>query len=216
MSEPTPTGLPSADLVDAPTPHRFSRLTIGTGPFNAMAMVVLLAISAYVVMASSTTAPLHSQRAAADEVAAAAPRRSPDFRPRELDAVDDTTTSSTSSTTAAPTTSAVPETTTTIAPAKRKATPAPTARLVVRSIRCSDFPDQPSAQKWFDADRATFAGLDGDGDGTACEDLPGAPKAAAVPAAPLRALSKADLLRPNTRLYGVHTPQSPLATEVDA
>jgi hypothetical protein len=215
MPHHTPTDLPSADLVDAVAPHRFSRFTVGTGPFNAMAMVVLLAISGYVVMASSTTAPLRSSRAAADEVAAG-PQRPVSPRPRELDSVDDTTTSSSTTTSAAPTTTAAPATTTTAPPITRKATPTPTARFVVRSIRCSDFPDQPTSQKWFDSNRLAFAGLDGDGDGTACEDLPGAPKAAAVPTAPLRALSKADLLRPNTRLFGVHTPQAPLATEVDA
>jgi hypothetical protein len=89
--------------------------------------------------------------------------------------------------------------------------------LVVRPPLCDDFPDQPSAQRWFASDRVRFAALDGDRDGTACEELPGRPLApTTTQIAAVRALSKADLLRPGTRLYGVHTPQSPLTSEVNA
>jgi len=51
---------------------------------------------------------------------------------------------------------------------------------------CSDFLFQENAQTAFDSDKVGFASLDADGDGVACEELPGTPvvKQAAVVAAP--------------------------------
>jgi len=82
-------------------------------------------------------------------------------------------------------------------------------------IRCADFVSQPEAQLWFDASPAANLGLDGDGDGIACEDLPGRPTTTTT-TLPLRVMGRDSVIRPTTRLYGVHTPQSPLASEVNA
>ena len=214
----TEADLPPRDLVDAVTPRRpIGRLTVGTGPFNAAAMVVLVAISTFVVMASGAVPGSRAIRAeAASEPAP--PRR---LIPNRMAFADDvtppttTTTTTTTSTSTVPTT-APPVSTTTTTPPKPRARLAATA--ATPTIRCSLFTTQPDAQRWFDAARATSAALDGDGDGLACEDLPGRPSTTTPPpaTAPVRTVGKAQLLRPYTRLYGVHTPQAPLASEVDS
>ena len=55
-------------------------------------------------------------------------------------------------------------------PAPDPATPAPPAG---EDLNCSDFATQPDAQEVLDADRSDPNGLDVDGDGVACETLPG-------------------------------------------
>jgi mannan endo-1,4-beta-mannosidase len=73
--------------------------------------------------------------------------------------------------------------------------------------RCEDFATQPQAQQLFDSDPAKYAYFDGDGDGEACEQLPGKPPAA--PPAPVPVPTMAELRQPTLRLYGVHTRQAP-------
>ena len=60
----------------------------------------------------------------------------------------------------------------------------------------------------FDSDPARYAYFDGDGDGVACEDLPGRP----VPTTtlpPLAVPSVEDVIEPTRRYYGVHTREAP-------
>lgn len=219
MQPPIPNGpvhtdadLPSRDLVEAVVPRRpIGRLAIGTGPFNAAAMVVLVAISTFVVMASGTVPGTEPAR-----VEAAPERTSPFGRPPgHLGFTDDDTVTPESTTTTAPPTTTTLAVTTTTAPARLTTLHRTAPPTTAAPIRCTSFTSQPDAQRWFEATRAISAGLDGDGDGLACEDLPGRP-AAAPPAVTPKAVAKTYLLRPDTRLYGVHTPQAPLAAEVDA
>ncbi|MEZ5266790.1 MAG: glycosyl hydrolase [Acidimicrobiales bacterium] len=72
---------------------------------------------------------------------------------------------------------------------------------------CSDFPTQPEAQLAFDGDPIGFAQLDGDGDGRACEGLPGTPSE--TPVDDFVVPSKAELLWPTIDLYGLHTTEAP-------
>lgn len=72
---------------------------------------------------------------------------------------------------------------------------------------CSDFPTQPEAQAAFDGDPIGFAQLDGDGDGRACEGLPGTPSE--TPVDNFVVPTKAELLWPALDLYGLHTTEAP-------
>jgi hypothetical protein len=72
---------------------------------------------------------------------------------------------------------------------------------------CSDFPTQPEAQVALERDPIGFGQLDGDGDGLACEGLPGTPPAGGVDNFVVP--TKAELLVPAQDLYGLHTPQAP-------
>ena len=217
-----PSDLPSASLVDMPTPGRLSRLSVGTGPFNALAAVVLVAISSFVVL-SSGSAPGFRTRAADATTASPSTVTIPHARLAFLDETSSTTTGAPTTTTAAAAT-----TTTVAGPTRRHTAKTGTTHSSAaaaaphhRTLVCSDFPTQPIAQGWFSMNRAGLANLDGDGDGIACEGLPGSPappsattptNTAPKPAAKI--LTKDQLLRPTTRLFGVHTPQAPLASEL--
>lgn len=65
--------------------------------------------------------------------------------------------------------------------------------------QCEDFLTQPEAQSLFVSDPVTYAHFDGDGDGLACEHLPGPPR---VPTAD-------EVRQPSVRYYGVHTREAP-------
>lgn len=208
---PADPDLPSADLVDAVRPRRFGRIAIGTGPFNAMAMVVLAAISSFVVLSSGHVPLPHVERADAKQ-----PTEHP--RPHRSAPLGHhspaSSTTSTTSTTDAPKPAAKKTAVLASTPAKS------TVHTTPHPLTCNDFTTQPSAQYWFDLNPTALAGLDGDHDGRACEQLPGAPTTTTTttPKAPtvLKTLSKQQLLRPDTTLYGVHTAQAPLPSEVSA
>jgi hypothetical protein len=135
-----------------------------------------------------------------------------------------TTTTSTTTTTA-PTTTAEPIVKIVYrdAPARapRQADPTATDQLSAPPatapppVTCDRFATQPEAQAVFDQDPVAHAGLDGDGDGIACEHLPGRPTP--TPQQPYVIPTKDALLRPTTHLYGVHTSEAPYAMhEIEA
>ena len=208
--------LPSRDLVDAVTPSgRFGWLAIGTGPFNVMAFMVLAAISGFVVLASGALPSAQGQ-----QIDATSPTTTALTVPRSLAFADEPTTS-TPSISDPTTTTAAPKHATSSGDASLVSHTSPIAKTVTPSARvahCSDFASQPLAQSWFDVARAANLALDGDGDGTACEELPGrlAPTTTVAPKVAPKVLSKAALLRPDTKLFGVHTAQAPLGSEVAA
>jgi len=179
-------------------------------------------MSTFVVMSPSSIPGLGAPRELASRdrqptTTVAAPRSTTTDAPDPTTAAPGPTTStpSSSTTAAAPTTTRKRTTTTTGAPTPT--TSAPIADLVsqpvsARPVRCEDFTQQPEAQASFDADPTGRAGLDGDHDGVACEQLPGR-TANQLPALSARRLPTVEqLLRPPTRLFGVHTPQAPFAT----
>jgi mannan endo-1,4-beta-mannosidase len=113
-----------------------------------------------------------------------------------------TTTTTTKAPATTTTTTAAPRTTTT----STTTTVAPTTTVHV--AQCKDFASQPEAQALFDSDPATYAYFDGDGDGVACEDLPGRPVPTTLPP-PAEVLAVDDVKQPLTRFYGVHTREAP-------
>lgn len=252
--EPTPDGSPAAPsaapappdlpshLVATPVARGLGRLGVGTIPFNIAALVVLAALSTFVVTGpserstvlaasprsdadggqqtprrpavtvaattASTTAPSTTAGAATEAPTTGTGPTSSTGTPGTTSAPSRPTTTRRPSPTAAPTTTGTPPTATegTLA-----STPVST-----RPVRCEDFTLQPEAQASFDADPTGRAGLDGDGDGLACEHLPGR-TLNLLPALTARRIpTTAELLRPPTRLFGLHTPQAPFATsEID-
>lgn len=214
-------------LVATPTARGWRRLGVGTTPFNIAAFLTLALMSTFVV-----TGPSSRSVADAAEQVAAPDRSDGDLQRRpnraldpEPDAADTTAVSAPTTTGAAAPTSAAPRpTTTTRRTTTTAANPSGTSRstgaegtlasapVSTRVVRCEDFTLQPEAQASFDADPTGRAGLDGDGDGIACEQLPGR-SVNALPALTARRIPTTDeLLRPSTRLYGLHTPQTPFAT----
>lgn len=208
---------PPTHLVDAPRPQGLGRLSVGTAPFNAVAIATLVIMAAFVVLSPDSAMGL-AERPSRD-VLSVTSRRSPivptdDNASRRARLADAAPTGTPPTTVAAPadlqliTDVTQPRTPRVMRPAPAPTTTAPPA---VRAPRCEDFARQPDAQAFFDFDPATLAGFDGDRDGLACEQLPGAPLPAtpAAPSAPAAVPTKADLLRPSTRLFGVHTPLAP-------
>lgn len=220
---PDPAASLPTHLVATPVARGLRRLGVGTLPFSIVAMLTLAAMSAFVVMSPTSIPGL----GAPDELASVdrpagiggAPNRSLD---------PDVTTTARNDATTAPSpeptsTASRPAATTTISkpkaspPPTTATTPAPSGDLVavpvsVRPVRCEDFTLQPEAQLSFEADPIGRAGLDGDADGIACEQLPGR-VVTALPALSARRIPTAGQLRfPTTRLYGIHTPQAPFAT----
>jgi hypothetical protein len=109
-----------------------------------------------------------------------------------------TTTTTTTTIRPAPTT-----TTTTIA-----ATPTPAPTTTAPPPQCRDFGTQPEAQAVFDTDPVRFAHFDGDGDGVACEDLPGRPiPTTTLPPGEVPGVD--DVIEPTSRYFGVHTREAP-------
>jgi hypothetical protein len=204
-------------LASSAAPKGVGRLGAGTGVFNVIAVALLLGISSFVVLgsgapslpgddviASPTTIDQRSDVAAARESASTS-------RPS----------TTTTSTTTPPTTSTEPEVRIVYrdvpvqAPRVNDVTAQSPPTTAAPPTTCDRFATQPEAQAVFDTDRAAYVGMDGDGDGIACEHLPGLP-APPPPPPPFVIPSKADLIRPSTRLYGVHTQQAPFAMhEVD-
>lgn len=85
--------------------------------------------------------------------------------------------------------------------------PDPQTTGTVKVWYCSDFPTQPEAQVAFDRDPIGFSRLDGDGDGRACEGLPGTPPTTepdtfVVP-------SRAEVVSPAMDYFGLHTTEAP-------
>ena len=209
--------MPSRDLVDPVAPKsRFGWLAIGTAPFNAMAFAVLAAISGFVVLASGG---LPNDSVARIDASPPAVTIGTSNMPRSLAFRDRPTSSSTPSTSATTSTTVVhkhaPGGAVSLAAAKSPATPK-TGGSGLHVAHCSDFATQPLAQAVFDAAPGSNIALDGDGDHVACEELPGhpVPTTTVAPAVVPKILSKSALLRPDTKLYGVHTGQAPLASEV--
>lgn len=228
-----PTAVPAAGselpihLVATPVARGLRRLGVGTVPFTIVAMVTLAAMSAFVVMSPTSIPGL----GAPDELASVdlgvgidgAPNRSLDPDVTTTISVAATTTASTepSTTTATPQATSRP-TTSTAPPSSAKPASTPTGELAstpvsVRPVRCEDFTLQPEAQLSFEADPIGRAGLDGDADGIACEQLPGRTRNA-LPALSARRIPTVEQVRrPATRLFGLHTPQAPFATsEIEA
>ncbi len=84
-------------------------------------------------------------------------------------------------------------------------------------MTCDDFATQPAAQAAFNADPVGLAGMDGNGDGIACGQLPGGPQVTPPPPPAPRVPSVEELRVPQERIYGVHTLQAPgYMGEVDA
>lgn len=225
---PTPTELPE-HLVATPMARGLRRLGVGTVPFSIASMFVLVAVSAAVVM-TPTASPTGlangatpSELAARDDTAVAAARQgrtsSADAHTRRWTPATDgtaapTTTAATSTTGAPTTTTAARRPTTTTASRRPSSGTFASVPISTKVVRCEDFTLQTEAQASFDADRAGRSGLDGDGDGIACEQLPGG----GTPAPVVRRIpTVVDLRHPPTRLYGVHTPNAPYAgSELDA
>ncbi|HEX7095892.1 MAG TPA: excalibur calcium-binding domain-containing protein, partial [Acidimicrobiales bacterium] len=207
-------------LATRPKPKGLARIGVGTMPFNLIAAALLLGISSFVVLGSD-----YSPGTDLDTNALPAPEQPPDLLPpgavgaRVTSEPTSTTTTSTTSTT---TTTAAPPSTTTNGPGIRavrnteEPVDLPAAPPPPPPVTCDRFATQPEAQAVFDEDPQQHVGMDGDGDGTACEHLPGRPEP--PPAEPVYIIpTKDELLRPPTRLFGVHTREAPFAMhEVEA
>jgi len=226
VAEPAAPALP-VHLVATPAARGLARIGVGTLPFTIAAVMTLGALSTFVVLSPSSIPGL----GAPDELAAVDDGQSVARPTRALDP-DVTTTiavpaasgapaaASSAPTTARATTSA-PRSSTSSAPSA-DGTGGGQASLVTvpvstRTPTCDDFTLQPEAQAAFDADPTRLSGMDGDRDGLACEHLPGR-AINQLPALSSRRIPITDQLRrPTTRLYGVHTPQSPYAaSELDS
>jgi Glycosyl hydrolase family 26/Excalibur calcium-binding domain len=204
-------------LASSATRKGLGRLGAGTATFNVIAAVLLFSISSFVVLGSQYTPDLPGDDLVALPTTTEA---SPEVAAARL---EPNSTITTTTSTVAPSTEA-PKTIVSIvyrdAPARAQkvtAPPAPAAPPETSApvtapppVTCARFATQPEAQAVFDQDPTAHAGMDGDGDGIACEQLPGAPPASTT-LPPYIIPTKADLLRPNTRLYGVHTPEAPYA-----
>ena len=222
-------------LVETRTVRGLRRLGVGTAPFNIAAFALLTSMSAFAVLSPTGTEVVtaSASRPVATRVVYRERVRIVHGSPRPSHSATTAARSSGGGHGASATHAAKPAaggkaaaqhpTTSTTVPARISkqrgllASTSPTTSLPIsaRPVRCEDFKLQPEAQAAFDADRTGRAQLDGDGDGTACEQLPGKPVIATPPAR--RIPSVEDLRFPNTRLYGVHTPQAPFAMyEVDA
>jgi hypothetical protein len=210
-------------LASQPPARGWRKLGAGTATFNAIAAILLIGISSFVVLGSDYS-PLETT----GDPSVAEPMSPP---PDLLSAGRVSSTST--STTAAPTTT-VPAPTTTAEPIIKivyRDAPARAPRLADTAgagetsappstapppVTCDRFATQPEAQATFDQDPAAHTGMDGDGDGIACEHLPGRPTPAPEPP-PYVIPTKDALVRPATHLYGVHTPEAPYAMhEIDA
>lgn len=86
--------------------------------------------------------------------------------------------------------------------------PTPTS-IRVKVAQCQDFATQPLAQVFFDANPGNRALLDGDGDGMACEQLPGRPSTTPMTAPPPPIPTVAEILATQVRWNGVHTREAP-------
>lgn len=197
-------------LVPRPQGSRWRRIGIGTAPFNAVALVALFGLSSFVVLSpgsdvllagpsSSQTAPT-TARARADAPTESTRNITNYHEPLVGSPTtgSSTTAGASASVKATPTTKGVANLTT----LEPHGVPTP------KPVTCDSFTTQPAAQAAFDTNRKTLAGLDGDGDGWACEHLPGR-VLSATPNPRMVIPSAAELMRPSTRLYGVHTENAP-------
>jgi hypothetical protein len=207
-------------LASSVAPKGLGRLGAGTATFNVIAAVLLFSISTFVVLGSQYTPDLPGD----DVLSTATTDMSPEVAAARLqpNGAVTTTTASTTTTVAPTTTEAPPRTIVRVvyrdaptrAPKVGENTTAPPATTAPPPVTCDRFSTQPEAQAVFDQDPTAHVGLDGDGDGVACEHLPGAPTTATIP--PYIIPTKAELVRPSTHLYGLHTPEAPYAMhEVD-
>lgn len=176
----------------APLPAKAS--FAGSWLFNLIAFTCVAGISAFGVLTPFGDSSKELLSAAVDQL----PGGSADAAAPVTATTDEATTSTTTTTTAATTTTSstppdastttqitsasagvklahVPPTTTkvTVPTSAAPTTAAPTT--TARVLRCTDFATQPEAQVEYDQDPAAHVGWDGDGDGAACENLPGRP-----------------------------------------
>lgn len=214
-------------LAERPKPRGLARLSVGTTAFNVVAAVLLMSISSFVILGSAYSPEDEDDETETETETVAAPVPL-------TDAIERASAARLASELAASTTTTPPETTTTEAPADdtagapikaagapvrpvaRRTEPTPPPTTAPPPVTCDRFATQPEAQFVFDQDPQAHAGLDGDGDGIACEHLPGRPQ---DPPPPPRLIipTKDSLVRPTTRLYGVHTREAPFAMhEVEA
>jgi hypothetical protein len=216
---PNPSDLLPVHLVERPPRKGLARVGIGTVPFNAAALTLLVAMSAFVVLGSAYVAEtvVDDDEQAAVEVTDPARSGQPDASLPGLTPppAGGTGLDLPAGKGGAPI-AATPVRATRPASGSDGASSAPAvaAPVGVPPFTCDRFTTQPEAQAAYDADLAKGAVLDGDGDGVACEHLPGL---VVPPPPPELVLPTTDqLLRPSTRLYGVHTPEAPFVMrEVD-
>jgi hypothetical protein len=223
---PEPSDLLPVHLVESPPRRGLARVGIGTVPFNAAALTLLVAMSAFVVLGSAYVAETVVDDDGDDPtVETAEPPRT--GQPADDLLVDPTRAPGGETDPAGvglPTggrapTAVTPVRSTRPASGSEGAGAAPAGAAsgpaIPKPFTCDRFTTQPEAQAAYDADPAVGVVLDGDGDGLACEHLPGLE---APPPGPELVLPTADqLLRPATRLYGVHTTEAPFVMrEVDA
>lgn len=228
-ADPSPSTEQVSDLSQPPThlappPARtgWSRFSVGTAPFNAIAISALSIMSAWVALSPGAADGLPQWLRRGNE------------RVTTVEAESAPTTSAPASTTSTsiwfypvpgdlvrepaeadlveyrpPARSGAGEGSLPVARSVPLAGP-PTSTTTTRPRlpRCDDFATQPEAQKVFDTDPSGLAGMDGDADGIACEHLPGKPLP--PPKVVNSTLTRSDLLRPFTTLYGVHTPAAPV------
>jgi hypothetical protein len=203
-------------LATRPAPRGFGRLGAGTATFNAIAAILLLGISSFVVLGSQYV-PVDP------EADAEVTSPQPDVLAASRVAPTSSTTTTSTTTTVAPTTTSTEPIVKIVyrdAPARAGLMAEPEATTPPSTapppVTCDRFVTQPEAQAVFDQDPQVHVGMDGDGDGIACEHLPGRP--APTPPPPAYIIpTKDELLRPSTRLFGVHTPEAPYAMhEIEA
>lgn len=211
-------------LAEHPKPKGLARISAGTAVFNTIALLLLISISSFVVLGSGYEPDgLLGMDTDSGEAAPTPHGEDPSVAAARIASL----------TPASTTTTEPPPTTTTAAPeeepTRRTSGPSrPAVRAVgsepasaptttaPKPITCDRFATQPEAQAVFDTDPALHVGMDGDGDGIACEHLPG--REAPPPPPPAFVIPTTDQLeRPPTRLFGVHTREAPFAMhEVEA
>jgi hypothetical protein len=203
---------PPDHLVPRPPQSRWRRIGIGTAPFNLVALLALFGLSSFVVLSPGSQVMLAGSAGPPASHAPSVPskvRTDVPTRPtRNVTAYHEPL--------VGPSTTQSPATTEAVAHLKTTPTTSGSLHLTTaepqglpkpKPITCDSFRTQPESQAVFDTNRAALAGLDGDGDGVACEQLPGR-----VPTTPKPRLvipATADLMRPSTHLYGVHTANAP-------
>jgi hypothetical protein len=218
---PEPSDLLPVHLVERPPRRGLARVGIGTVPFNAAALVLLVAMSAFVVLGSAYVAEtvVDDDQDRAVEVSEPARSGQPSGLPLDLATLVDDAGAPDGDVPIAgrPSAGITPVRATRPASGSEGSSAAPAASgpAGVPAFTCDRFTTQPEAQAAYDANPAVGVVLDGDGDGLACEHLPGL--VAPPPPAPMVLPTTEQLLRPATRLYGVHTTEAPyVMREVDA
>lgn len=200
---------------------------VGTWTFNAIALVTLVAISSFVVLSPSSTG-----------FPASSKPKAPPATPRKQQSKNGThgTATTKQPTTAgakakAPSSERFPVKTVRASSSGGNGTQKSVHAAVATgshaiaepvattppAVTCDDFATQPAAQAAFNADPVGLAGMDGNGDGLACGQLPGGPQVTPAPPPAPRVPSIEELRVPQERIYGVHTLQAPgYMGEVDA